>query len=54
MADHSNPKEPEVVLDRLHIEDLHVRCIVGINPEEREKDEACRDGEGPRSERFTH
>lgn len=39
MADISNPKEPEVVLDRLHIEDLHVRCIVGINPEEREKEQ---------------
>jgi D-erythro-7,8-dihydroneopterin triphosphate epimerase len=26
-------------LDRLHIQDLLVRCIVGINPEEREKEQ---------------
>ncbi len=32
-----NPNPGERPLDRLHIQDLHVRCIVGINPEEREK-----------------
>ncbi|MFH2006710.1 MAG: dihydroneopterin aldolase [bacterium] len=31
MADERTP------LDRIHIRDLHVRCIVGINPDEREK-----------------
>ena len=31
MADERDP------LDRIYIQDLHVRCIVGINPDEREK-----------------
>ena len=33
----ASPPGPPRPLDRLHIEDLLVRCIVGINPEEREK-----------------
>jgi D-erythro-7,8-dihydroneopterin triphosphate epimerase len=37
MAEYSNPKDR--ALDRLHIQDLLVRCIVGINPEEREKEQ---------------
>jgi len=37
MANRSNPEERP--LDRLYIEDLRVRCIVGINPEEREKEQ---------------
>ncbi len=37
MTEYSNPTERP--LDRLHIDDLLVRCIVGINPEEREKEQ---------------
>jgi len=45
MGDHSNPNPnpnpnpQDRPLDRLHIQDLLVRCIVGINPEEREKEQ---------------
>jgi len=35
MAEYSNPTSRP--LDRLYIDDLLVRCIVGINPEERDK-----------------
>lgn len=37
MTEYSNPNDRP--LDRLHIQDLLVRCIVGINPEEREKEQ---------------
>lgn len=37
MSEYSNPTGRP--LDRLHIQDLLVRCIVGINPDEREKEQ---------------
>ena len=37
MSEYSNPSGRP--LDRLHIQDLLVRCIVGINPDEREKEQ---------------
>jgi len=29
----------EPALDKIHIRDLHARCLIGINPDEREKEQ---------------
>jgi len=40
MADstfHGDPSRSEPPLDQIHIRDLRVRCIIGVNPDERVK-----------------